>query len=210
MTDYNELVNEFDGEKSDFKAFLKALRDAIPEEDHPHKKRYTAEEILSLFDPCYVDDMCIQEVPYGTARCKCGHNISYIYYAIYRKNPCIKVEPIGSKCIKKFTILFDSANLKQILDTFPDERIYAESNYSSSWDPLSTDDFNAKNGFDKKTMTYLLHVLDPYQWAFLSDMVKKRKIVHLTFKQQNLFYSIIRRIEEVYKKGVEAKQPDYV
>lgn len=208
MTDYTELVNEFDGEKSDFKAFLTALRDAIPEEDHPHKKRYTAEEILSLFDPCYVDDWYIKEVPYGTARCKCGHNISYIYYARYRENPSIKVEPIGSKCIKKFTILFDSANLKQILDTFPDDRIYAASNYSS-WKPLSTDDFNAKNGFDKKTMAYLLNVLDPYQWTFLSDMVKKRKIVYLTPRQCNMFYSIIRRIEEIYENTIKASQPHY-
>jgi hypothetical protein len=118
------------------------------------------------------------------------------------------VEPIGSKCIKKFTILFDSANLKQILDTFPSDRIYASRN-DPTWDPLSTDDFNAKNGFDKATMAYLLNVLDASQWAFLSDMVKKRKIVYLTLRQCNMFYSIICRIREMYDNTVKANQPDY-
>lgn len=134
----------------DFKKLLEALRDALPDYDHPHKEHYTGKQLLSLYRPCSTDPVRVMR-EYGGANCVCGHAIKYVYAVEYRDNQSIRVEPVGSKCITIFSILYDGAELWKILDNFDISKALSFF-YTSK-------DICAKNGFTDFTLNYLRKII---------------------------------------------------
>lgn len=198
MAEYFESCNEI----SDFNKLISALRKALPENLYPHKEDYTDKQILSLYEPGYggEENGCKDVADdYGDVQCVCGHNIKYIYFVVLRDDPRVTVEPVGSKCIESFSILFDGACLKKIIELF---------SLKDLWDGYyTTGDFSAKNGFTKETMTYLDRWLEDYQYNFLSRIVRKRKDVELTRPQIRLMYGIMKRIREIYNEILNSSKP---
>ena len=180
-----------DGE-SDQLRLIEALRDYLPNEEHPNKINYTPTEVFKYYKNVVgMRNTTSINIPLqynsDAEHCICGHRIQEICYCVYVSpygDNGIKKPPlgaIGNCCIKRMA--YDTKLYTRLLNDIVNN--YKQGIFKTQRD------MSKKNGFGKIQMQFLQQcVLTKDEYEYLLIIIKSRTQEYLDDHTKRILYKI--------------------
>lgn len=193
------IINLSDETVSNQMWLIEALRDYLPEEEHPNKAEYTATEIFTFYREATElrGSESFHRFQYRSDRnhCICGHYIEELCYCEY-------MSPLGNKGIKKIPLgaIGNCCIKKMAYDTRLYTRLLNDIVYNCRQNNFEINrDISRKNGFGKMQMQFLKQcVLTDDEYNYLEILLQSKHQDALKLRAKRILYRIVRFYETHY------------